>query len=99
MPRLGKWKLPLDDQDECKNNLPCECKARDHKCLLEVLNVPSAILEVKPRVNKKSLVSRPAFGFIIFRAPHFRNPYLTKVTKQLGSTLLITPIATPFRYL
>jgi hypothetical protein len=38
-------------------------------------------------VNQKSLVSRPAIGFIIFRAPHFRNPYLTKVTNQLGSTL------------
>jgi hypothetical protein len=41
-------------------------------------------------MNKKSLVSRPAFGFIIFGAPHFRNPYLTKATNQLGSTLLVT---------
>jgi hypothetical protein len=40
-----------------------------------------------PRVNQKSLVSRPAIGFIISGAPHFRNPYLTKVTNQLGSTL------------
>jgi hypothetical protein len=32
-------------------------------------------------------VSRPAIGFIISGAPHFRNPYLTKVTNQLGSTL------------
>jgi hypothetical protein len=31
--------------------------------------------------------SRSAFGFIISGAPHFRNPYLTKVTNQLGSTL------------
>jgi hypothetical protein len=54
--------------------------------LLEVLNVPPATLEIKPRVNKKSLVSRSAFGFIISGAPHFRNPYLTKVTNQLGST-------------
>jgi hypothetical protein len=57
------------------------------KWLLEVLNVPSATLEIKLRVNKKSLVSRSAFGFIISGAPHFRNPYLTKVTNQLGSTL------------
>jgi hypothetical protein len=27
------------------------------------------------------------FGFIISGAPHFRNPYLTKVANQLGSTL------------
>jgi hypothetical protein len=60
------------------------------KWLLEVPNVPSATLEIKPRVNKKSLISRPAFGFIIFGAPHFRNPYLTTVTNQLGSTLLVT---------
>jgi hypothetical protein len=57
------------------------------KWLLEVLNVPPATLEIKPRVNKKSHVSRPAFGLIISDAPHFRNPYLTKVTNQLGSTL------------
>jgi hypothetical protein len=58
------------------------------KWLLEVLNVPPATLEIKPRVNqKKSLVSRPAIGFIISGAPHFRNPYLTNVTNQLGSTL------------
>jgi hypothetical protein len=55
------------------------------KWLLEVLNVPPATLEIKPRVNQKSLVSRSAFG-----APHFRNPYLTKVTNQLGSTSLVT---------
>jgi hypothetical protein len=47
------------------------------KWLLEVLNVPPATLEIKPRVNQKSLVSRPAIGFIISGAPHFRNPYLT----------------------
>jgi hypothetical protein len=35
----------------------------------------------------KSPFSRPAIGFIISGAPHFRNPYLTKVTNQLGSTL------------
>jgi hypothetical protein len=57
------------------------------KWLLEVLNVTPATLEIKPRVNQKSLVSRPAIGFIISGAPHFRNPYLTKVTNQLGSTL------------
>jgi hypothetical protein len=57
------------------------------KWLLEVLNVPPATLEIKPRVNQKSLVSRPAIGFIISGAPHFHNPYLTKVTNQLGSTL------------
>jgi hypothetical protein len=57
------------------------------KWLLEVLNVPPATLEIKPRVHQKSLVSRPAIGFIISGAPHFRNPYLTKVTNQLGSTL------------
>jgi hypothetical protein len=34
--------------------------------------------------KEKSLVSRPAFGFIISGAPHFRNPFLTN---QLGSTL------------
>jgi hypothetical protein len=56
------------------------------KWLLEALNVPPATLEIKPRVNQKSLVSRPAIGFIISRAPPFRNPYLTKVTNQLGST-------------
>jgi hypothetical protein len=39
------------------------------------------------RVNQKSLVSRSAFGLIISGAPHFRNPYLTKVTNQLCSTL------------
>jgi hypothetical protein len=39
------------------------------------------------RVDQKSRVTRPAFGFIILCAPHFRNPYLTKVTNQLGSTL------------
>jgi hypothetical protein len=37
--------------------------------------------------ESKSLVSRSAYGFIISGAPHFRNPYLTKVTNQLGSTL------------
>jgi hypothetical protein len=52
-----------------------------------VTNVPPATLEIKPGVNKKSLVSRSAFGFIISRAPHFRNPYLTKVTNQLGFAL------------
>jgi hypothetical protein len=57
------------------------------KWLLEVLNVPPATLEIKPRVNQKSLISRSAFSFIISGAPHFRNPYLTKVTNQLGSTL------------
>jgi hypothetical protein len=46
-----------------------------------------AALGIKPRVNQKSLVSRPAFGFIISGAPHFRNPSLTQVTNQLGSTL------------
>jgi hypothetical protein len=56
------------------------------KWLLAVLNVPPATLEFKPRVNQKS----SAFGFIIFGAPHFRNPYLAKVTNQLGSTLLVT---------
>jgi hypothetical protein len=50
-------------------------------------NVPPATLEIKPRANQKSLLFRPAFGFIIFDAPHFRNPYLTKMTNQLGSTL------------
>jgi hypothetical protein len=50
------------------------------KWLLEVLNVPPATLEIKPRVNQKSLVSRPAIGFIISGAPPFRN-------HQLGSTL------------
>jgi hypothetical protein len=58
--------------------------------LLEVPNVPPATLEIKPRVNQKSPVSRPAFGFIISGAPHFRNPYLTKVTNHLGLTLLVT---------
>jgi hypothetical protein len=29
----------------------------------------------------------PTFGFIISGALHFRNPFLTKVTNQLGSTL------------
>jgi hypothetical protein len=57
------------------------------KWLLEVPNVPPATFLIKPRVNQKSPVSRPAFGFIISSAPHFRNPYLTKVTNQLGSTL------------
>jgi hypothetical protein len=57
------------------------------KWLLEVPNVPPATLEIKRRVNKKSPVSRSAFDFIIFDAPHFRNRYLTKVTNQLGSTL------------
>jgi hypothetical protein len=37
--------------------------------------------------ESKSLFFRPAFGFIISGAPHFRNPYLTKVTNQLGSIL------------
>jgi hypothetical protein len=60
------------------------------KWLLEVLNVAPATLEIKPRVNQKSPLSRPAIGFIISGAPHFRNPYLTKVTNQLGSTLLCT---------
>jgi hypothetical protein len=48
-----------------------------------------ATLEIRPRVNqkKKNLVSRSAFGVIISGAPHFRNPYLTKVTNQFGSTL------------
>jgi hypothetical protein len=57
------------------------------KWLLEVTNVPPATLEIKPRVNQKSPVSRPTFGFIISGALHFRNPFLTKVTNQLGSTL------------
>jgi hypothetical protein len=60
------------------------------KWLLEVPNVPLATLEIKPRVNQKSYVSCSAFGFIISGAPHFRNPYLTKVTDQLGSTLHVT---------
>jgi hypothetical protein len=54
---------------------------------MEVSNVPPSTLEIKPRVNQKSPVSRSAFGFIIPGAPHFRNPYLTKVTNQLGSIL------------
>jgi hypothetical protein len=29
-------------------------------------------------------------GQCIFGVPHFRNPYLTKVTNQLDSTLLVT---------
>jgi hypothetical protein len=58
------------------------------KWLLEVLNVPPATLEIKPRVNKKSRVSRSAFGFIISGTQHFRNRYLTKVTYQLGSTFM-----------
>jgi hypothetical protein len=53
------------------------------KWLLEVLNVPPATLEIKPLVNQKSPVSRLAFGFIISGAPHFRNPYFTKVTVLL----------------
>jgi hypothetical protein len=57
------------------------------KWLLEVPNVPPATLEIKPRENQKSLVSRSAFSFIISGAPHFRNLYVTKVTNQLGSTL------------
>jgi hypothetical protein len=57
------------------------------KWLLEVPNVPPATLEIKPRVNQKSRLSRSAIGFIISGAPHFRNPYLTKMTNQLGSTL------------
>jgi hypothetical protein len=57
------------------------------KWLLAVPNVPPATLEIKPRVNQKSLVSRSAFGFIIAGAPHFRNSYLTKVINQLDSTL------------
>jgi hypothetical protein len=56
------------------------------KWLLEVLNVPPATLEIKPRVNQKSPLSRSAFGFIISGA-HFRNPYFTKGTNPLGSTL------------
>jgi hypothetical protein len=39
--------------------------------------------------ESKNLVSRSAFGFIICDPPHFRNPYLTKVTNQLGSTLCL----------
>jgi hypothetical protein len=54
---------------------------------LEVLNVPPATLEIKPRVNQKSPVFCSAFGFVILRAPHFRNPYLTKVTNQLSVLL------------
>jgi hypothetical protein len=57
------------------------------KWLPEVLNVSPATLEIKARVNQKSPVSRPAFGFIISGAPQFRNPYLTKVTNQIGSIL------------
>jgi hypothetical protein len=60
------------------------------KWLLEVPNVPPATLEIKPRVNQKSLVSRSAFGFNISGASHFRNTYLTKVTNQPGSTVLVT---------
>jgi hypothetical protein len=41
----------------------------------------------EPRVNQRSLVSRSAFGFIIFGAPHFRNPNLTEVANQLRSNL------------
>jgi hypothetical protein len=40
-----------------------------------------------PSELKKPPFSRSAIGFIISGAPHFRNPYLTKVTNQLGSTL------------
>jgi hypothetical protein len=40
-----------------------------------------------PSESKKPLLPRPAIGFIISGAPPFRNPYLTKVTNQLGSTL------------
>jgi hypothetical protein len=52
--------------------------------------VPPTTLEIEPRVNQESPVSRSTFGFIISEAPHFRNPYLTKVTNQLGFTLLVT---------
>jgi capsid portal protein len=58
--------------------------------MLEVPNVPLATLKIKPRVNQKSSVPRSVFGFIISDAPQFRNPYLTKVTNQLGSKLLVT---------
>jgi hypothetical protein len=37
--------------------------------------------------ESKSPVFRSAFGFILSRAPRFRNPYLTKVTNQLRSIL------------
>jgi hypothetical protein len=47
----------------------------------------SGYFGIKPQENKKNPVSRSAFGFIISGAPQFRNPYLTKVTNQLGSTL------------
>jgi hypothetical protein len=50
-----------------------------------------ASLEITPQVKQKSLVFRSAFGFIIFLTPHFCNPYLTKVTNQLGTTLFVTP--------
>jgi hypothetical protein len=48
-------------------------------------------LEITSRVKQKSLVFRSVFGFIIFLTPHFCNPYLTKVTNQLGTTLFVTP--------
>jgi hypothetical protein len=48
----------------------------------------SGYFEDQTPSQSKSLVSRPAIGFIISGAPPFRNPYLTKVTNQLGSTFM-----------
>jgi hypothetical protein len=70
-----------------RNNLPCECKERGHKMAAGSTERTSGYFGDQTPSESKSLLFRPAIGFIISGAPHFRNPYLTKVTNQLGFTL------------
>jgi hypothetical protein len=70
-----------------KLNLPCKCRTRGHQLTAGGTERTFRYFGIQNPNESKRLVSRPAFGFIISGAPHFRNPYLTKVTNQLGSTL------------
>jgi hypothetical protein len=43
-----------------------------------------------------SASKKPRFSFRVSRAPHFRNPYLTKVINQRGTTLELLKLQFPF---
>jgi hypothetical protein len=66
------------------------------KWLLEVLNVPPATLEIKPRVNQK----KPYFPFRIQFYHFWRTPLSQPLLDQSDQSarFYFTPIATPFRY-
>jgi hypothetical protein len=70
-----------------KLNLPCKCRKRGHQFTAGGTERTFRYFVIQNPSESKKAVSRPAFGFIIPGAPHFRNPYLSKVTNPLGSTL------------